>query len=79
MVAMIDRLVRAGLVVRQPSATDRRVKRVVITEAGQQLYANVKAEAAKVRTELLATIDRHKLQAATDVLEALQDKIGDAP
>jgi MarR family transcriptional regulator for hemolysin len=79
MVAMIDRLVRAGLVVRQPSATDRRVKRVVITEAGQQLYANVKAEAAKVRTELLATIDRHKLQAATDVLEALQDKIGAAP
>jgi MarR family transcriptional regulator for hemolysin len=79
MVAMIDRLVRAGLVVRQPSATDRRVKRVVITDAGHQLYATVKAEASKVRTELLATIDHDKLQAATDVLEALQDKIGAAP
>src|ERR1700730_18526362 len=31
MVAMIDRLVKARLVVREPSAMDRRVKRVVVT------------------------------------------------
>src|ERR1700684_4721659 len=34
MVAMVDRLVKAGLVMREPSATDRRIKRVVLTEAG---------------------------------------------
>src|ERR1700733_185439 len=34
MVAMIDRLVSAGFVVRELSETDRRIKRVVLTEAG---------------------------------------------
>ncbi len=77
MVAMIDRLVAAGLVVRAPSTTDRRVKRVVVTETGRKLYDTVKAEAALVRKELLATIDVQKLTAATEVLEALQAKLGE--
>src|SRR5271154_2620092 len=38
MVAMVDRLVKSGLVVREPSTTDRRVKRVVLTDTGNQLY-----------------------------------------
>src|ERR1700722_189150 len=38
MVAMVDRLVKAGLVNREPSTTDRRVKRIVLTEAGTLLY-----------------------------------------
>ena len=33
MVAMVDRLVKAGLVMREPSITDRRVKRVALTPA----------------------------------------------
>jgi MarR family transcriptional regulator for hemolysin len=79
MVAMIDRLVSAGLVVRELSTTDRRVKRVVITAAGRELYDKVKAEAALVRRELLAGIDHERLEAATAVLEALQDKLGNLP
>jgi MarR family transcriptional regulator, transcriptional regulator for hemolysin len=75
MVAMIDRLVNAGLVLREPSTTDRRIKRVVVTEAGHRLYDTVKVEAAAVRRELLANIDHQKLKAATEVLEALQDMI----
>jgi MarR family transcriptional regulator for hemolysin len=75
MVAMIDRLVSAGLVAREPSTTDRRVKRVVVTAAGRALYDAVKAEADQVRHELLATIDGAHLQVATVVLEALQGKI----
>ena len=38
MVAMVDRLVKAGLVRREPSTTDRRVKRVLLTQAGTLLY-----------------------------------------
>jgi MarR family transcriptional regulator, transcriptional regulator for hemolysin len=72
MVAMVDRLVKAGLVVREPCLTDRRINHVVITTAGQELYETVKAEAASVRTELLAGIDPRRLEAATAVLEALQ-------
>jgi MarR family transcriptional regulator for hemolysin len=79
MVAMVDRLVKAGLVAREPSTTDRRVKHVRVTEAGYRLYDSVKAEAALVRTELLANIPRTSLQAATDVLEALQRMIEAGP
>ncbi|MDR3412815.1 MAG: MarR family transcriptional regulator [Formivibrio sp.] len=72
MVAMVDRLVKSGLVVREPSATDRRVKHVVLTDAGNVLYASVKAEALAFRTHLLADIDADRLLAVTELLEQLQ-------
>jgi MarR family transcriptional regulator for hemolysin len=79
MVAMIDRLAKAGLVTRAPSTTDRRIKHVVLTAAGNRLYDAVKAEAAAVRTELLADVDRKKLATAAEVLESLQRMIDAAP
>ncbi|HEX3848586.1 MAG TPA: MarR family transcriptional regulator [Steroidobacteraceae bacterium] len=75
MVAMIDRLVKAGLVVRAPSSTDRRVKRVVLTQAGTVLYDKLRTEAAAFRAELLAKVDEKKLLAATLLLESLQQII----
>src|SRR6202045_5421332 len=63
MVAMVDRLVKAGLVIREPSTTDRRVKRVALTQAGNLLYDKVRTEAAAFRKELLAGIDPKKLLA----------------
>jgi len=75
MVAMVDRLVKAGLVKREPSTADRRIKRVVVTEAGYRLFDAVKTEAAAVRKELLSKLDPRKLEAATEVLEALQGMI----
>ncbi len=72
MVAMIDRLVKAGLVVREPSHTDRRVKHVLLTDAGLQLYGQVKTEAENFRRELLAHIDSDRLRIATELLEQLQ-------
>jgi|SRR5450631_294637 MarR family transcriptional regulator for hemolysin len=71
MVAMVDRLVKAGLVRREPSTLDRRIKRVVVTEAGYGLFDTVKTEAAAVRKELLSKLEPKKLETATDVLEAL--------
>lgn len=78
MVAMIDRLVTAGFVVREPSETDRRVKHVVLTEAGQGLYEVVKNEATTLRKELLAHVDPSDLAIATAVLERLQREIDSA-
>jgi MarR family transcriptional regulator, transcriptional regulator for hemolysin len=75
MVAMIDRLVSAGFVVRELSETDRRIKRVVLTEAGHRLYDAVKSEATAVRKELLAQVDPKDLAIATAVLESLQGVI----
>ena len=72
MVAMIDRLVKAGLVLREASTTDRRVKRVVLTPAGLKIYEKVKAEATALRKELLSSTDPKKLLMATELLEGLQ-------
>lgn len=79
MVAMVDRLVRAALVMREPSTADRRVKRVVLTPAGNLLYDKVRAEAAAFRKALLADIDPKKLLIATELLEGLQGVIDAAP
>jgi MarR family transcriptional regulator, transcriptional regulator for hemolysin len=79
MVAMVDRLVKSGLVVREPSTTDRRVKRVVLTQAGNLLYDKVRAEAAAFRKELLANMEPKALLVATEILEALEGIISAVP
>jgi MarR family transcriptional regulator for hemolysin len=79
MVSMVDRLVKAGLAIREPSTTDRRVKRVVLTPAGNRLYGQVRDEAAAFRKDLLATMDPKKLLVATELLESLQDLIDSVP
>ena len=72
MVTMIDRLSKAGLIVREASPVDRRVKLIVLTDEGTKLYAKVKHEADIFRIELLADIDAKKLLVATELLEHLQ-------
>ncbi len=79
MVAMVDRLAEAGLLVREPSETDRRVNLVVLTKAGNQLYGKVKAEADAFSKELLATVDKDKLTIAIELLERLQIAVESAP
>ncbi|MBV8502826.1 MAG: winged helix DNA-binding protein [Paucibacter sp.] len=78
MVAMLDRLSKAGLIERMPSETDRRVKRVTVTAAGMDLYQQVRKEASAVRKELLAGVDPALLQAATDLLVTLGTRIEEA-
>jgi MarR family transcriptional regulator for hemolysin len=72
MVHLIDRLVKAGLVIREPSISDRRVNRIVITDAGYRLYAELKNEAAAARQQLLASIELEKLARLTELLEQMQ-------
>jgi MarR family transcriptional regulator, transcriptional regulator for hemolysin len=72
MVAMVDRLVKAGLVAREASSTDRRIKRVVLTTAGVAIYEKVKTEADTLRKQLLSKMDAKKLQAATELLDNLR-------
>jgi MarR family transcriptional regulator for hemolysin len=71
-VSMLDRLVKSGFVLRQPSATDRRVKLVVLTDAGHEVYEKVRKEAARFRAEMLSGIDEATLLAVTELLESLQ-------
>ncbi len=75
MVAMVDRLTRAGYVERVASPGDRRVKRVVLTPAGLTLHGRVREKADEVRHDLLDGFDRIRLQAATELLEALHRRV----
>jgi MarR family transcriptional regulator, transcriptional regulator for hemolysin len=79
MVAMVDRLVKAGLVVREPSTTDRRIKRVVLTTAGTLMYERVREAATVFRQQLLKDMEPHKLLMATELLESLQGIIDVQP
>jgi MarR family transcriptional regulator for hemolysin len=72
MVSMLDRLVKAGYLLRQPSGTDRRVKLIVLTAAGQQVYETVRLEATTFRKEILHGVDPAKLAELTTLLEHLQ-------
>ena len=75
MVSMLDRLERDGFVLRAPSPLDRRVKLVHLTDAGRQVYEEVRREAIAVRGGLLAGLDERQLAAATELLETLRARI----
>jgi len=79
MVAMLDRLERDGLVERLASPLDRRVKLVRLTEAGHQVYREVRREADAMRRDLLAGVDPQELAAATRLLETLRQRIEEMP
>jgi MarR family transcriptional regulator for hemolysin len=74
-VAMLDRLEQAGLVLRSPSPTDRRVKLVHLTDAGRALFAKVRKEADAFRATVLAGVDPAALAAAIELLESLRARI----
>jgi MarR family transcriptional regulator for hemolysin len=75
MVSTVDRLVKAGYMVRTPSPTDRRVKLLSLTPAGQEIYQSVWQEADVLRRELLGNVDPAMLNAVTVFLEAIQANI----
>lgn len=75
MVSMIDRLERDGLVCRLPSASDRRIKLITLTDAGRDLYAKVRVEADAYRKELLADVDVASLEQLTELLERLRARV----
>jgi len=76
-VSMLDRLERDGLVRREPSPTDRRVKLAHLTDDGRALYAKVRKEADAFRSAMLDGLDPATLSAAADLLEGLRTRIGD--
>ena len=72
MVSTIDRLEKGGLVVRVASESDRRVKHLVLTPAGEVLCGKVRARADEMRRDILGHIEPEKLALTADILENLQ-------
>lgn len=75
MVSTLDRLEKAGLVERIASETDRRVKHLKITPAGQAIYTQVRERADALRGEVIGKLPADKLAQATELLEQLQTLI----
>ena len=75
MVHTIDRLVRDGLVKRESSPSDRRLRRIIVTDAGMHCYFLLRDEVAAVRREMLAIVELEKLVHLTELLETLQEPL----
>jgi MarR family transcriptional regulator for hemolysin len=78
LVATIDRLAAAGLIARNPSPHDRRVKLVVLTQQGEELAQKVRVQAEALRRGALARLDPTQVAAAAAVLEQLQQVLESA-
>ena len=59
-VGIVDRLEHRGLVTRQASPSDRRVKQVMLTDAGQQLRRRFQAE-LQSRVPVLSDLNADEL------------------
>jgi MarR family transcriptional regulator for hemolysin len=75
MVQTIDGLVQGGFVRRESLASDRRQKRIVVTENGARLHSLLKDEVAAVRRQILSVVELEKLVQLTELLEKLQEPL----
>ncbi|AWQ19296.1 MarR family transcriptional regulator [Pantoea ananatis] len=76
MVPLVDRLVKQDLLTRVQPAEDRRKRHLVLTEKGNEAFANVKTHADALRAELLADIDPRELAVVERILETLLTRMG---
>jgi MarR family transcriptional regulator for hemolysin len=71
MVVTIDALEKAGLAVRRPSSTDRRVRIVAVTDAGERIVAEARAIVARTYESVLAALPDEQRTAFVDGLAHL--------
>ena len=76
MVPLVDRLVKQDLLTRVQPAEDRRKRHLVLTEKGNDAFANVKTHADALRAERLADIDPQELAVVERILETLLIRMG---
>ena len=74
---VVDRLEARGLVSRQPSPTDRRVKQLVLTENGAQLLLDMEPALQKSQQRILAPLSAKKQTQFLNLLVELVDKNND--
>lgn len=74
-VAMVDRLVSAQLVLREASTLDRRVKLIRLTPAGEAMYDRVKIAAEAFRASVLEGLDPAAIDAATQLMDTIRARI----
>lgn len=78
MVSMLDRLVKAELIERQPCESDRRVKRIALTPKGREIHRELRTKAEDFRTEILKGLNDTQLSSIAGTLESLITRIENA-
>ncbi|MDB5968425.1 MAG: MarR family transcriptional regulator [Hydrocarboniphaga sp.] len=71
LVRLIDQLADSGLVRREPDETDRRAKRLWLTNAGDALYQQMEQHMVKLRQTALGHLPEADIAAAVRVQQAL--------
>jgi DNA-binding MarR family transcriptional regulator len=65
---LLDRLEDKGWVERRPDRTDRRIKRVFLTEKVQELMLELRGIAADIRSDAIKGLSREELETFIDTL-----------
>lgn len=75
MSGMVDRLVRAGHVTREPHPDDRRSVRIFITESGRQIVADSRAAVTAVHDEVFADLTDEDRSVLSELLTKVLARI----
>lgn len=75
---LIDRLEEAGLVYRQADKSDRRVKRIYISDAGFAILDHVKEVGDELDRQLFDNVTDAELTAAADIMSRVKNNIREA-
>lgn len=78
MTYLIDELEQAGLVERRPDPADRRARRVVITERGRTLLAELRVGLRRAEDEFLEPLDEQDRVTLRTLLQRLATAVGPA-
>ena len=70
---MLDGLVRAGIVERRPSSTDRRVVEIFLTDEGKRIVRRKRADIASKRRSLYESLAPDEREQAERLLHRLAD------
>jgi DNA-binding MarR family transcriptional regulator len=73
---LIDRMVERGIVLRQSQPEDRRVVLCCLSDTGQMMVSRLWESSKNKSRELLESLDTAKLQAFSEVLEAMLKSSG---
>ncbi len=72
---LIDRLESGGLVRRQPDPADRRAKRIVMTQKGSRLLAEIHTVAREVDTSIMAGIVKGDIARTEALLARMKQQL----
>jgi MarR family transcriptional regulator for hemolysin len=73
--AFLDRLQMRGLIERQPDPLDRRAKRIMLSDAAEEMIRAISVEIVAVQNEATNGLDRETQDAVRQALKALRQNL----